>query len=465
LTAGYAHEGSNGILIWDLATRQLKPVVLPSSTTVSQVVFSADGRYLAAACGDAGTVLYDVPSFQRRLFVSGFNPLGVAFSPDGQTLAIPSIQFGVVRLWNTTANREVAVLRHPGDPRWVAFRSDGRSLVTAHPRSVRIWNLAGRGEKRVLPGHEGGVAGIAFSPDGKMLASVGKDRTATVWDPSDGRIIHSLTGFRGVLHAVAFSPHGRLLAIGDRAGQIRIWEVSTWQELPVPSHSIGDMIWSLAFSPDGRYFAACGLPGGLALWHMKFQPSSAGRKAQLKLDHIAHFAEAGVHFVCFSPHSTLMVRCADSTARAWDLTTSRPLSPLPARLLGPLNSLAFRPGGTQVALIGQSFAPEVWDAVTGEQVFALPGGDPNGARTAPIAGMIALSADGAWLAQHGTAVKVWDLDTRKLLLVLPEEQSTPWCMAWSPDKSLLAVGSEHGSITLWDLPRMRSQLANIGLDW
>jgi len=138
LAAGSYHQGRHGVLVWDAPSRQLKPAVLPSLDHVAQVVFSPDGRYLAATCCDAGVVVYHTATFQRRLFVAGYNPMGVAFSPDSQLLAIPAIQFGVVRLWNVTMNREEAVLSHPGDPRWVAFRSDGQALVTAHPRSVRL---------------------------------------------------------------------------------------------------------------------------------------------------------------------------------------------------------------------------------------------------------------------------------------------------------------------------------------
>src|SRR5262249_46209264 len=93
LAAGCYHQGRHGILVWDVASRQLKPVVLPSLDQVAQVVFSSDGRYLAATCCDAGIVVYDTATFQRRLFVAGYNPFGVAFSPDSQLLAIPSIQF------------------------------------------------------------------------------------------------------------------------------------------------------------------------------------------------------------------------------------------------------------------------------------------------------------------------------------------------------------------------------------
>src|SRR5262249_14476497 len=252
-------------------------------------------------------------------FVAGFVLFGVAFSPDSQLLAIPSIQFGVVRLWNVSMNREVAVLNHPGDPRWVAFKGDGQALVTADPRSVRIWNLAGGEEKRVLTGHEGGVPGLAFSPDGKLLASVGKDMTAAIWDPATGQLLHRLTGFGGVLHAVAFSPDGRLLATGDRAGMIRIWEVGTWRELPAPAHEIGHQIWSAAFSPDGRYFAACGIPGGVVLWRIESRPASKGNDPPFTLEKVARLTDRETQFICFSPGSDLLVWCIGNTAYPWDL--------------------------------------------------------------------------------------------------------------------------------------------------
>jgi WD40 repeat protein len=464
LAAGCYHPVRHGILVWDVGTRKLKPVVLPSFDRVAQVVFSPDGRYLAATCSDAGIVVYDTATFQRRLFVAGYIPLGGAFSPDNQLLAIPSIQFGVVRLWNVTTNREVAVLAHPGDPRLAAFSTDCQALVTAHPRSVRIWNLAGGGEKRVL-GHEGGVPGIAFSPDGKLLASVGKDMTAAIWDPTTGQMLHRITGFGGVLHAVAFSPDGRLLATGDRAGKIRIWEVGSWRELPPPAHEIGDQIWSVAFSPDGRYFAACGLPGGLVLWRLEHRPAPERKQAELKLEKVARLSDGSTQFLCFSPDSELLIWCIGQAVHSWDLRKSRPGPALPAQLIGAMLSLAFRPDGKQAVMVGPTLSPQVWDVSSGQRLFTFSGGESNGSRHADIAGVIALSADGAWLAQQGTAVKVWDLESKKLLLVLPEEHGTPWCLAWSPNKELLAVGSEQGGIALWNLPRIKAQLAGIGLGW
>jgi WD40 repeat protein len=80
-------------------------------------------------------------------------------------------------------------------------------------------------------------------------------------------------------------------------------------------------------------------------------------------------------------------------------------------------------------------------------------------------GFIALSADGTWLAQSGSAVRVWDLDKKELLLVLPEERSTTWCLAWSPDRKQLAISLSDGSLVIWNMHKIRSQLAEIGLGW
>jgi hypothetical protein len=78
--------------------------------------------------------------------------------------------------------------------------------------------------------------------------------------------------------------------------------------------------------------------------------------------------------------------------------------------------------------------------------------------------MVALSSDDKWLAVSG-AITIWDMRRRELLLALPEEQSTNWSLAWSPDRQRLAAGFSDGSLVLWNIPRIRAQLAQIGLDW
>jgi WD40 repeat protein len=99
---------------------------------------------------------------------------------------------------------------------------------------------------------------------------------------------------------------------------------------------------------------------------------------------------------------------------------------------------------------------EVWNVVTGLLAFSLGGGGCQG---------VTVSADGTWLAQGGLAPRIWDLESKKLLLVLPEERAPPWSYAWSPNKEHLAVGSAGGELVIWNLPKIKSQLDGIGLGW
>ena len=126
-------------------------------------------------------------------------------------------------------------------------------------------------------------------------------------------------------------------------------------------------------------------------------------------------------------------------------------------------ALSYLPDGKHLVLVNRYTGMiELHDATDGE-VKATMG------RKELIHGIAihtALSPDGAWLAVGGAkAVTVWDLNTHELLFALPEERGTIWSMAWSPDKSLLAVGSSHGGLAIWNVPRIKSELSRIGLGW
>jgi hypothetical protein len=267
------------------------------------------------------------------------------------------------------------------------------------------------------------------------------------------------------VETVAFSPDGSLLATGDWAGGIRFWQVPSWHELPAPKHTLGPIIWACAFSPDGRYFAACG-QGGLVLWKVVASAAAGRANSRLVFEPVARPSDQEISSLAFSPDGNLLAWTAHFGQRLhlWDVSNARP-DPFPPLVVNSfVRSLAFCRDGKLLALIHQGGGPEVWNVVTRQRVYPSGPDDFRGARERGLGGVVALSPDDTWLAVQG-AITIWDLRRRELLLALPEEHGANWALAWSPDRRRLAAGFSDGSLVLWNIPRIRAQLAQIGLDW
>ena len=441
LAAGYYGNDEHGIRVWDVATGKVIQDLLPGLAKLMDLRFSFDGKLLACGC-EAGMAVFDLSTFQRRLFFLGGNIYAVAFSPDSQLLACATQ--GSTRLWDVVTNREVATLvqpRAPEEDTWsdfvysMALTRDGKTIVSASKRRIVLWDTAGAPERLLLKRFAGGIPGVAFSPQGDLLASISQDRTVTLWNPVTGQLVRSLTGCQGALQAVAFSPDGRLLATGDFSGReaVRIWDVESGQSLAALDPKLGD-VWSVAFSLDGQYFAAGG-DRGWVLW--KIVPDRAnGKVGTGPLLQVMTRREItmGVGCLCFTPDGSLLAWVEKNrTFHLWDLAASHerqsPVSDLGAYVLSIGHYVSpFGPKRRGNWLwLGRPEGGEIWDMTAGEKV------------------------DAEFLIR--------DVE------VLPAELRLGWSQAISPDGNWWAVGHTHGSLVLWDLAKIRARLEEAGLGW
>lgn len=207
------------------ATQQYQAGPVLNGAGVNSIVFSPDGKTLAAGDTDNTVALWNPATRQKiSTFTGHAAPVtSVAFSTDGKTLAAGS-QDNTVVLWSTVDGQKINTFKGTDKVDAVALSPDGKTLAAGiDDNTVILWQVGTGQITRTLTGHSDSVDAIAFSPDGQTLASGSSDKSVVVWNVASGQKISTLTGFTEAVNGVAFSPVAQTLAAGGTDGAIRFW--------------------------------------------------------------------------------------------------------------------------------------------------------------------------------------------------------------------------------------------------
>lgn len=415
-------------------------------------------------------------------FRHGFMVNQVVFSPDGKQLASAGNGRGLC-LWEPTTGKLLRDLSQGRMPATygVAFSPDGQQVVTTDGNPVRIWDTSTGKTVRELVGHTNGVMGVAWSDNGKWIATGSHDATIRIWDPSTGKTVHELTGHTRLPRQVAFAPGSKLLASAGLDGTLRTWDPITGKEQQC-FQDVTNGYTGLTFSPDGKLLVWLTQDGNLygwatdnksavrkwindevGGWSVAFSPdgrtlATGWRDGSVRLFDVETRKETRRWFANNFAVSTLTYSLDGKTLvtggnwasalRRWDPATGKEIGGTPTHT-GSVDRLKFLSGDKTLLSFGRDHQIIRWDLATGK----------SRARTLPLRGTIAvtaLSRDGQRLAMAGRlksdlSVALYDTETGKEVQRF-EGLSAPLAgMGFANNNPWLALANQDGTVSKWDL--------------
>ena len=286
---------------------------------------------------------------------------------------------------------------------------------------------------KTLTGHSNHVRSVAFSPDGRILASGSDNHTIILWDITTHTQIATLKGHSHWVTSVAFSPDGNILASGSEDKTIKLWDIRTHREIATLKGHL-DWIRSIALSQD-RYILASGSSDKtIRLWNVKTHQTIAILKGHSN----------SVVCVALNQKANILASgSADKTIKLWDVSTHREIATLEGHS-NWIRSVAFSPDGRILASGSDDQTVKLWDIATHTQIATLKG-------HSGCVGSVAFSPDGGTLASgsYDKSVKLWDVKTHTQIATLKGHSDWVRSVAFSPDGNTLASGSDDNTIKLW----------------
>lgn len=490
------------VIVWDTNTGKVHARVQENINYANSFALTPDGKTLAIVRRhhpnlEGELVIYDLPAGKIRCTISrkGVSHYAPAFSPDGAKLVTASGES--LNVWDAVKGellREIPKVRGMvafsadgkqmacGDRRGIqlfawpeftpvkrlepmpfavygvyalAFSPDGKRLASGHDQVVALWDLTTGKQVPPPDGHQAPVCSLAFSADGRLLASGGDgDGTACIWDIAKREARTRLTGHYRAAASVAFSADGKTLATGDGSPtyqtgggetHIRLWSLPKGELLRrFPAHLNG--VTSLDFAPNGKTLASGGLDARVRLWDTE----DGKRLAQERGGdghHWTQFSRDGKHLLIVDGSGTVSIWRPDMKQRIHEL--------MPFEEQRYVELAALSSDGTRVfaATSGRGRGGPTtwwkWETSTGKSAPAV-----EISRHPLAVRRCALSPDGRMLAMvGGSGIELWDTESRTMLRSLSSGSGYINTLAFSPDGRTLASGAMNTTILLWDVAK------------